>query len=42
MGGINLSEFDESTVDKVYRLLELLEEMERHPVLTVLQKTKSR
>ena len=33
MDAVDLSDFDESTVDKVYRLLELLEEIERHPTL---------
>lgn len=33
MDAIKLSDFDESTVDKVLRLLELLDEMERHPAL---------
>lgn len=33
MDAVSLSDFDESTVDKVYRLLELLDEIERHPAL---------
>lgn len=33
MDDVNECEFDESTLDKVYRLLELLDEIERHPAL---------
>ncbi len=33
MDALSLSDFDDGTVDKVFRLLELLEEMERHPKL---------
>ena len=33
MGVVNVAEFEPRTVDKVERLLDLLEEMERHPAL---------